>query len=211
MPSGVYDRSGKSNNGTPPEQVAAILADWKAGGKTYPQLAAKYKLHYTTIAKIIRRELAKKTEHTATPAMPPAVPATEILDANPNPSVPPHPGAGPKPGGGKYGHLAEQMKALRDQGYSYTEIANKLGMHNQGKAAVAAVSYYLTVRDRRAVKTTIEGASSNGHEQLDTRFLVGFGCAELERTLTAIAQRLGVAPNLLRQGFSKFLGSTAVR
>ncbi len=101
----------------------------------------------------------------------------------------------------------DKVLALRAKGMSMNAIAEKLGIPR-------TTAYYLYGSGRKRKKSTIpmpNEVNTNGHEQLDTRFLVGFGCAELERTLTAVAQRLGLSPNLLRQGFSRFLGSAQVR
>ena len=257
MPKGIYVRKHPTPRAIPKEKIALIRADLAAGGITQTAIAARYKVHVSTVNRIghgvahpsnagmghhqgsvipseirqkviddwksgqttrmkiaIKYDIAKSTvdrfiaeaikaEANPAPLLPPAISVASMT----LPEEPQRPG--PK---GKYGHLGEQMKTLHDQGYSHREIATKLGMINPGgTAAISTVGYYLNARGKRGVKSTTEGAQSNGHETLDSRFLVGFGCAELERTLTTIAQRLGIAPNLLRQGFSRFLGSTAVR
>lgn len=194
MPTGVYVRH--STTAISPEKRAAIFADWKAG-MTYEAIASKYKVHTSTVSRITRTEKQTKSPQNAAtaPTLPAAVPTTELLDAKPV-------AAKTNRRSSKYSHLAPEMLSLRAQGYSKSEIAQKLNV------TLASVNYHFY---KKNAKSATEGVSTNGHETLDTRFLVGFGCAELERTLTAIAQRLSIAPNLLRQGFSKFLGSTAVR
>ena len=117
---------------------------------------------------------------------------------------------GPQFRSGKYAHLMPQMQALRAENLSYRAIGEKLGI-GKGSTVASLVAYYLNPNGKFAIQSSGEGVRTNGHEQLDTRFLVGFGCAELERTLTAIAQRLGISPNLLRQGFSRLLGGSALR
>lgn len=105
----------------------------------------------------------------------------------------------------KFGALVPQMQALCAQGLSYREIGEKLHVNT------VTVGYYLGGPGSKKHKPRTKGESTNGHSHIDARFLVGFGCAELERTLASIAQRLGIPANLLRQGFSKFLGSSALR
>lgn len=198
MPTGVYVRHVRhSTTAISPEKRAAVFADWKAG-MTYEAIASKYKVHISTVSRITRTEKQTKSPQNAAtaPTLPAAVPATELLDAKP---------VAAKTNdrrSSKYSHLAPEMLSLHTQGYSKLEIAQKLNV------TLASVRYHIF---KKNAKSVTEGVSTNGHETLDTRFLVGFGCAELERTLTAIAQRLSIAPNVLRQGFSKFLGSTAVR
>lgn len=192
MPSGVYKRKGHQI--VPDEKRRAIYAEYIAGGTTYPQLAEKYKIDRSTVARVVQQGHNKKL-----PSLPPVVPVSAI----PEPETLTVQAGKPAPGRpvGRWAEFKPQILSLKEQGYGRSEIATKLAI------PVTNVAYYLF----QANKKPNEGAASNGHESLDTRFLVGFGCAELERTLTAIAQRLGIAPALLRQGFSRFLGSTAVR
>ena len=194
MPTGVYDRR---RSKVTPEMRAQILEEIKTGNQTYVELGKKYKLHHSTFNKMKRADEQKRNVNA------PHAPVSGVPET-------PSKRIGPQFGSGKYEHLVPQMQALRAENLSYREIGEKLGV-GKGSVATSAVGYYLNPKRKFRIQSSVEGVQANGHEQLDTRFLVGFGCAELERTLTAIAQRLGLSPNLLRQGFSRLLGSSAFR
>lgn len=193
MPKGVYKHKG--NRSIPSDIRRAIQAEYRVGGVTYHQLAAKHKISHATVLRIVHEQQA--------PTLPPAVPVASMPEPETLAVKTDKPATGrPVGSGGRWMEFKPQILALKAQGYSRSEISTKLAV------PIANVAYYLYKQEN---KSQNEGVASNGHESLDTRFLVGFGCAELERTLTAIAARLGIAPALLRQGFSRFLGSTAVR
>lgn len=118
----------------------------------------------------------------------------------------------------KYNHLEPQIQELRSQGLGVKAVAKKLGIPHTtvnyyfyGKkkyhkpAKVKAKEKALAAKALNGNPTATE--ATNGHKHLDTRFLIGFGCAELERTARSIAERLGINAELLRQGFSKFVSS----
>lgn len=194
MPTGVYIHY---RSKVSPEMRAQILADIKTGNETYVELGKKYKLHPSTFQKMKKADEQRQKDN---------APRAQISEVLETPSKP----VDPRFGSGRYAHLVPQMQALRAENLSYRAIGEKLGV-GKGHRAATAVGYYLNPKGKFGTQSSVEGVQANGHEQLDTRFLVGFGCAELERTLTAIAQRLGISPNLLRQGFSRLLGSSALR
>jgi hypothetical protein len=179
-----------------PDQVQEIKRLLDAGTHA-SAIMKRFKLASRTVSKIRHGKLFPDTA--------PLAPASPALALAPAESV----SSPKKPGRGKFTHLVPEMERLRASGVTWHKIDIQLGM------ARGQAWQYLHTRGRnrnQANSVSLKGASTNGHEQqLDPRFLVGFGCAELERTLTSIAQRLGIAPNLLRQGFSKFLGSSSLR
>src|SRR5258708_7171242 len=79
------------------------------------QIAAKYKLHISTVNKMFCAE--KKKRRNASLAVPGQEPAVK-LDGRRR---------------GRFGHLLPQMQALRAEGFSYRIIAQKLGI-GDGKA-----------------------------------------------------------------------------
>jgi DNA-binding CsgD family transcriptional regulator len=103
--------------------------------------------------------------------------------------------------GGVRPDVAEILK-LKAQGLGVTKIATQLNLRP------SMVNYYF--HKQSAAKSSENGDSQNGHH-LDTKFLVGYGCAEIDRTIDGIAQRLGISSNLLRSGLSKFLGGSSLR
>jgi transposase-like protein len=189
MPTGVYVRKHRK---VTPEMRAQIFAEVEQGDLSHRQISAKYKLNSSAIGKMVRADQKKGRSASLT------VPGQELAAKSDG------------LGNSGHGHLLPQMQALRAEGFSYRIIAQKLGI-GDGRVGASCVGYYLNPKRLQAIPSVPKGVSTNGHEQLDTRFLVGFGCAELERTLATIAQRLGIPANLLRQGFSRFLGSTQVR
>ncbi len=182
----------RKSRGLAPEKVAEIK-ELLEQGITQIAIAKKVGVHISTVNKISRG-----VTHADTPSATRTSGKKRILSVL----------------GSKVGRPSEpnpkrdKVLALRAKGMSMNAIAEKLGIPR------TTANHYFYGSGRKRKKSTIpmpNEVNTNGHEQLDTRFLVGFGCAELERTLTAVAQRLGLSPNLLRQGFSRFLGSAQVR
>src|SRR5258708_7758642 len=112
MPIGVYVRK---RSKVTPEMRAQIIAEVKQGPLSQKQIAAKYKLHISTVNKMFCAE--KKKRRNASLAVPGQEPAVK-LDGRRR---------------GRFGHLLPQMQALRAEGVSYRIIAQKLGI-GDGKA-----------------------------------------------------------------------------
>jgi transposase-like protein len=148
---------------------------------SHADIARKFGVHDSLISLIKRGKIYKSS-------LPAAVPAGSA----------PH---GNQFTGGKWASKKDQVLSMRAQHVTAKEIAEKLEM------PISAVNYYVY---GRGPKNSSEKGEMNGNH-FDTRFLVGYGCAQLDRTLDSVAQRLGISPNLLRQGFSRFLGNTALR
>jgi transposase-like protein len=199
---------------TSSETVKKIIADLVAGGLKKQEIAEKNGVHISTIFKI------QKQFHLAGPKTktdPREVEAFKLKEQGmSNRHGKTHRiisaiGKNGKPVNPQTSKLQAKVDALKAKGLGLAEISNKLGESR------SRINYYFyrelhrQNKANRSVSNSNQGASANGHTQLDKNFLIGYGCAELDRTLSAVAQRLGIHAHLLRSGFSKFLGSTAVR
>jgi hypothetical protein len=173
VPTGVHTKLS-------PDQVQEIKRLLDAGTHA-SAIVKRFKLANRTVSKIRHGKLFPDTAPLA-----PTSPAPDESLSTPK-----------TPDGrrGKFSQYVPQMQAMRAEGKTWAEIDKHFGM-SRGLSRS-----YLHNKERRQLKEhSHKGASTNGHEQqLDPRFLVGFGCAELERTLATIAQRLGISPSLLRQ------------
>ncbi len=224
-------------NAISPEKAAAIRADLALGTMTQEEIGNKYKLHKSSISKVKRGIVGKaslpspKSDQTALIAQIRGLRAEGLtileiaakLGINkskvnyyvyPNKGEQgekPHRiisvlGSRVKPLSPERAKFRARVLALKAQGLGPTAVARKLGVTTGSLSFI----YYKYKKDEEQ-KSNVQGAEQNGHQPLDAKFLVGFGCAELERTLTAVAQRLGISASLLRSGFQRFLGSTSLR
>lgn len=167
------------------EKINAIYADWK-GGMSYKQLVARHKVSMSAISRHLKNMRHKR-----------AIPVTTT-------AIVVHGSNGSQRKGSQYNHLFPEIQKLRAAGLTGPQIAEKLNMPK------TAVSYYLYTK-MKSKEIVQQGEPTNGTQRLHPQFLVGFGCAEIERAVSAVSQRLGVTPTLLRSGYSKFLDYTPVR
>lgn len=173
-------------------------------GISYDAIAKKFGVSHHTIGRIKRDRKFKGSPVDSPQAYASLPKAAAETSTNGNAA----PEAKPAKPQGLYVHHEPEIMKLKAEGLGVGAVAQKLGIP---KTAVNYYFYGKKKHNQPVQSQTSKLESSNGHQHLDQRFLVGFGCAELERTLTAIAQRLGIPANLLRQGFSRFLGSAPVR
>jgi hypothetical protein len=175
---------------TPPAVLLQIAQDLKAGmGRS--EAAKKNNVHETTVDRVRHMEKEEPEEWKKRTAL---VTADGITLPPPDP-ISQHKGT-------KYAHLRPQVQALKEQKFGLSEIAQKLNI------PVSAVNYYYygkTKKENRDERTE----SQNG--RFDTKFLIGYACAEIDRTIELISQRLGISANLVRSGLLKFLGSSSLR
>ena len=92
--------------------------------------------------------------------------------------------------------LTAQIAVLAKQGLNQREISEKLGLYK------GAPSYYLR---KHSAQDSHTGEAKNG-TGINRNIGVGIAYAETERFIGVLAERLGIAPDILRSKLSELLG-----
>lgn len=180
------------------EQRLEIWKAWKAEGLSHVALGHRFKLSQSAIGKALLKE--RKKPHPKVLTITDAAATTTAL------AVRATNGSGRRKSfAPKWGHMKEQILALKATGMKPTEIAEKLDMPKK------SLAYYL-YDHRHKIKLEEKGAFTNGNKSaLNINVAVGVAYAETERFISNLAERLGVPTTILRPRLSELLGHSPFR
>lgn len=178
------------------EKRLAIWQAWKEESLTYGALAARFKLSKSAVYHALKDERGKR--HPKVLVVAPQPPTTTALALHSK-----HAGRGEDRASRQSAIAKRQLiLSLRAQGLTVNKIADQLNMKP------SAVNHYIYTK-QSAVKPNGGGHVTNG--SLNKNVAVGIVYAEVERFISAISQRLGVAPAVLRPKLSELLGRSPFR